>query len=355
MGSLAAIDRSDRERWTNALDYDLPIELVAQRPCRRRDASRLMIIDRASESIRHTSFDAFVEELTAGDLVVANDSKVIPARLVGRKPSGGRVEILVIEIVAHDSAVAMTRASKPLRVGQSIDIEGVAAATVVRADGGGRCHLDFGSTDARSVVERCGRIPLPPYIRGGEADELDRERYQTVYARVSGSIAAPTAGLHFTDGTIDRIERRGASFRTVTLHVGPGTFTPLRDRPEEHSMESERFMVPLALAADVRATRQRGARVVAVGTTSVRALEAAHDQQEPGCVRPTEGTTDLFLRPGSSFHVVDALLTNFHLPRSTLLCLVMAFGGTELVRRAYEEAVRERYRFYSYGDAMLLV
>jgi S-adenosylmethionine:tRNA ribosyltransferase-isomerase len=340
--------------WTGAIDYALPPELIAQQPAERRDEARLMVVDRGRAEIEHRGIRDMPDLLRAGDLVIANDSKVFPGRLQAHKASGGAVEILLLS-AAGTRAEAIAKSSKPLRAGARLAFGDGIEAEVSEVRGGGRCVLDFGARTARDVVDAIGHVPLPPYIRGGQEGPGDRERYQTVYAREPGSVAAPTAGLHFTPELLARIQDRGARFRTLTLHVGPGTFVPVRGEIDAHAMESEGATVTAELAAEVGAVRGRAGRLLAVGTTTVRALETAADPQNPGLVRSFAGKTSLFIKPGHRFAVCDALLTNFHLPHSSLLCLVMAFAGEELIRYAYEEAVRRRYRFYSYGDAMLIV
>jgi S-adenosylmethionine:tRNA ribosyltransferase-isomerase len=335
-------------------DYDLPEELVAQEPVSPRDASRLLVLPAAGPPA-HRRFADLEALLDPGDLLVFNDTKVIPARLVGRKPSGGKVELLLCEPLEGGLGRrwrAMGQASKPIRAGTVIELDGL-AARIEASEGEGfyEVLLDREGEALEAALERAGRIPLPPYIRR-EPGALDRERYQTVWARAPGSAAAPTAGLHFTGGLLARLDARGVRRVAVTLHVGPGTFLPVRgDSIEGHRMHPERYEVSAEAAAAIDLCRARGARVVAVGTTTVRTLESAFDG-----ARVAAGTarTSLFVRPGHAFRAVDALVTNFHLPRSTLLMLVCAFAGTARVLAAYREAVRERYRFFSYGDAMFL-
>ncbi len=337
------------------LDYDLPQELIAQVPLERRDASRLLVLPRGEGATRHVGFGDLPELLGPGDLLVLNDSRVIPARLVGRKASGGRCEMLLVEPLDPDGTRwrAMGQASKPVRAGGRIDFDGL-AAEVEAVEGGGFYAIRFGVGGAslEAALERVGRVPLPPYIQR-EPSEADRQRYQTVVARVPGSVAAPTAGLHFTPGLLEQLDRRGVARAQVTLHVGPGTFLPVRvARLDDHRMHAERYEVPEATAAAFASARARGGRVVAVGTTSTRALESAWSA---GGLRIGPGRTEIFIRPGHRFRSVDGLLTNFHLPRSTLLALACALGGTERVLAAYREAVAERYRFFSYGDAMAIL
>ncbi len=335
-------------------DYALPEELIAQEPVSPRDASRLLVL-RPGGPPEHGSFAALDRLLAPGDLLVFNDTKVIPARLVGRKESGGKVEILLCEPLAGGLGRrwrAMGQASKPIRAGAVLAFDGL-AARVLEAEGEGFyvVELDREGEALEAALARAGRVPLPPYIRR-EPDARDRERYQTIWARAPGSAAAPTAGLHFTEDLLARLDARGVRRTAVTLHVGPGTFLPIRgDDLAGHRMHAEQYEVSEVAAAEIAACRARGGRVVAVGTTSVRTLESAYDGAR---VAPGAGRTSLFVRPGHAFRVVDALVTNFHLPRSTLLVLVCAFGGTERVLAAYRESVVARYRFFSYGDAMLL-
>jgi S-adenosylmethionine:tRNA ribosyltransferase-isomerase len=336
-------------------DYDLPERLVAQEPAEPRDASRLLLVPRGEGPSRHLRFSDLPEILAPGDLLVLNDTKVIPARLVGRKESGGRCELLLVADLggAGDRWRAMGQASKPLRPGSRLAF-GELSARIESAEGEGffAVRFDRGGPALITALEREGRVPLPPYIRR-EPTAADRERYQTVLAREPGSAAAPTAGLHFTQRLLGRLAERGIARATVTLHVGPGTFLPVRGETlAGHRMHAERYHVPEEAARAVAACRDRGGRVVAVGTTAVRTLESAWSG--PG-VRPGWGETDLFIHPGYRFRGMDALVTNFHLPRSSLLMLVCAFGGRERVLAAYREAVTLGYRFYSYGDAMAIM
>jgi S-adenosylmethionine:tRNA ribosyltransferase-isomerase len=341
------------------LDFELPEELIAQAPAEPRDASRLLALARGGGPPRHLRFTDLPDLLSPGDLLVLNDSRVIPARLLGRKESGGRVEVLLVEPVPGSDPSeparwrAMAQASKPIRTGARLDFDGL-IAEVTRVEGEGFYEIRFDREEkaVERELERVGRLPLPPYIRR-EPSEADRDRYQTVVARRPGSVAAPTAGLHFTPELLERLDARGVVRTTVTLHVGPGTFLPVRARRlEEHRMHAERFEVPEGAAAAFHAARARGNRVVAVGTTSVRTLESSF---VGGGLRPGPGRTGIFIQPGHAFRAVDGLLTNFHLPRSTLLALVCAFGGTDPVLSAYRLAVEARYRFFSYGDAMAIL
>jgi S-adenosylmethionine:tRNA ribosyltransferase-isomerase len=341
--------------WTGELDYALPHDAIAQHPSDRREDARLMVVDRASVGFEHARVADIASHLPSGALLVANDSRVIPARLLGAKEgSGGRVEALLLGASEGCRATAMVRAAKPLRLGQTVLFGGDVRALVVSLPTGGRAVLDFSPNEPMEVLRRVGEIPLPPYIeRASGLDERDRERYQTVYARADGSVAAPTAGLHFSDELLAGLRRGGFGFTTITLHVGPGTFTPVRGGLDEHAMEEERYEIPAEAVHAIEAARRDGRPVVAVGTTTVRALEAAAAGGE-GRLPVGGGATSLFIRPGFRFQVVDALLTNFHLPGSTLLALVMALAGRERIRGAYAEAIREGYRFYSFGDAMLI-
>ena len=335
-------------------DFQLPADLVAQEPVTPRDASRLLVLP-AEGPPEHRRFAELPELLRAGDLLVFNDTRVIPARLAGRKASGGKVEILLVEPLEGGRGRrwrAMGQASKPIRPGALLSFDGL-EARVEAAEGEGfyEVVLDREGSALEEALARAGRIPLPPYIRR-EPTAADRERYQTVFAREPGSAAAPTAGLHFTDALLARLGARGVERASITLHVGPGTFLPLRgERLDDHRMHGERYEVPREAADAFAACRARGGRVVAVGTTAVRTLESA---AEGGALRPGPGRTELFIRPGHAFSAVDALVTNFHLPRSTLLVLACAFAGRERVLAAYREAVALRYRFFSYGDATLL-
>jgi len=337
-------------------DYELPADRIAQEPAAERDASRLLTLDRASGETGHRRFLDLPDLARPGDLLVLNDTRVLRARLAGRKRTGGRVELLLLEPAGEDPDTwrCLVRASKPVRDGARIDLTGGAVAEVLGRDEDAwrvRLQAEGGTAD---VLERAGRTPLPPYIRRGEDDpreRLDRERYQTVFARSPGAVAAPTAGLHFTPRVLEALAGRDVRTAFLTLHTGEGTFLPVRsERVEEHRMHAERFEIPERTAEAVGAARSRGGRVIAVGTTVVRTLEA--NASDDGSVRAGSGRCDLFIRPGHRFRVTDALLTNFHLPRSTLLMLVCAFAGTARVLEAYREAVRAGYRFYSYGDAM---
>ena len=343
---------------TADFDYPLPEDLVASHPADRRDESRLLVLDRQTGSVTDRMFPDLLEYLAEGDALVVNDTRVFPARLLGRKPTGAPAEIFLLRPLPEDDDrrtwQALVRPGGKLKPGRVVE---VAEGFEVRvedsfADGSRRVRLE-GEGDPWDLVERHGEIPLPPYIRRpGNAE--DRERYQTVYARERGSVAAPTAGLHFTTGLIEQIEARGVSVVPVTLHVGLGTFRPVdAERVEDHRMHSEWYELPKASARVLNRARDARRRVWAVGTTSARTLETA--AAADGSFEGSGGWTDLFIHPPYPFKAVDGLLTNFHLPRSSLLMLVAALAGRDRVMHAYHHAVEQRYRFYSYGDAMLVV
>jgi S-adenosylmethionine:tRNA ribosyltransferase-isomerase len=337
------------------LDYELPGELIAQEPLAKRDASRLLLLDVAADAVEDHLF-AELPGLLPPSLFIFNDTRVFPARLLGSKATGGRVELLLLRKTAEgaDRWLAMGRSSKGLREGMELTLcEGRLSARVLRSYDNGQLEVDLrGDGEVDELIEHAGEIPLPPYIRRAAA-EADRTRYQTVYARKPGAVAAPTAGLHFTEGSLGALEEAGHRTAYVTLHVGPGTFRPVQaETLGEHEMHEEAFEVPEATVAAIGHARAEGRPVVAVGTTVVRTLESSVDAE--GNPVAGIGTTRLFIRSPHRFHVVDHLVTNFHLPRSTLLALVMAFAGVELTRRAYRLAADRRYRFYSYGDAMLI-
>lgn len=331
-------------------NYRLPPELIAQHPLAERTASRLLVLDGASGQYTDHLFRELPEWLRPGDLLVFNDTRVIPARLFGRKPGGGRLELLIERILDAHTALAQARSSKPLRVGMRIRVADMTDVVVAGREAE-FFRLEFPEATLPDFLYQHGHVPLPPYIRHADEAE-DRERYQTVYARVPGAVAAPTAGLHFDQGLFDRLAGRGVRREFVTLHVGAGTFQPVReDDVLQHHMHSEQARVSQAVCDAVAETRRRDGRVVAVGTTAVRSLEAAAAN---GALKPFAGETSLYIYPGYRFRVVDALITNFHLPESTLLMLVSAFAGREQVLAAYRHAVEARYRFFSYGDAMFV-
>ncbi|MGC9317496.1 MAG: tRNA preQ1(34) S-adenosylmethionine ribosyltransferase-isomerase QueA [Armatimonadota bacterium] len=332
-------------------DYELPPDRIAQYPSDRRDASRLLELDRTTGEVTHRRFPEIADLLHPGDVVVLNDTRVIPARLIGRRPTGGRVELLLLEPVAGDRWRALGRPGRALRPGRTVRFGGgrLTATVLDCEDHGVRVVELRHERELLPLLEEIGVPPLPPYI-DREAEESDRRRYQTVYARRPGAVAAPTAGLHFTEGLLERIRERGVSVVSVTLHVGLGTFQPVRaERVEQHTMHAEQFRVPEGAA---RTINSRHGRLVAVGTTVMRTLETAAD--EAGVIRPGSGRTELFIYPGYQFRAVEAMLTNFHLPRSTLMMMVSAFAGREKIMAAYQEALEQGYRFYSYGDAMFI-
>jgi len=335
-------------------DYELPPALIAQAPTEKREASRLMLMDRASGALDHGRFSDLPEYLRPGDVLVVNDTRVFPARLTGVRPdTGGRVETLLLKDLGGGSYRALTRGNLP--VGSVALLGERLTARVVEDLGGGKKVITFDDAEGLELaIEELGRMPLPPYIDQSQRDErYDRERYQTVYAKKRGAVAAPTAGLHFTDSLLVKIREIGVEVAPVTLHVGIGTFTPVReDIVEDHVMDTEEYEISLDTAEKVNAARREGRRVVAVGTTSLRALESAASPD--GFISAGESSTGIFIYPGYSFRVVDALVTNFHLPKSTLLMLVCAFAGRDNTLAAYATAVREGYRFYSYGDAMFI-
>lgn len=342
-------------------DFDLPDELIAQEPAAERSGSRLLVMDRASGRIAHHRFSDLPALLQPGDLLVVNDTRVFPARLIGtRLPGGGAAECFLVHPAAEpDTWIALVHPGQRLREGSRMQFAG--AGRVLHAEVLGRhfhgrrtvrLWADDGSP-VRETVDAIGHIPLPPYIKRPDTAS-DRDRYQTIFARERGSIAAPTAGLHFTPQLLDELNRRGIERRTVTLHVGYGTFQPVRvDRVEDHHVESEHYAVTPETAAALTRARREGRRVIAVGTTTTRTLESL-SVTPAGDVLPGAGETALFIHPGFQFKLVSGLITNFHLPKSSLLMLVSAFAGRDQLLRAYRQAVAERYRFYSYGDAMFI-
>jgi S-adenosylmethionine:tRNA ribosyltransferase-isomerase len=333
------------------LDYALPADRIAQEPAAERTQARLLVLDRTTAVRRHVGITDLPAWLAAGDLLVVNDTRVIPARVQGRRPTGGRLELLLVRAVGDDGEWEALVRGAP-RPGELVHLPD-GSGEWIESLGDGRWRLRLSVTpDVLAWLERVGEVPLPPYIRRPSGPTAaDRERYQTVYARVPGAIAAPTAGLHLTPELLDRLRTTGVGVAALTLHVGPGTFLPLRADLETARMEAEPYDVPEETVTRVATTRARGGRIIAVGTTTVRALESAAAEGE---LRAGAGSAALFIRPGHRFRVVDALLTNFHLPRSPLLALVAALAGWDRIRDAYAEAVAAGYRFYSYGDAMLI-
>jgi S-adenosylmethionine:tRNA ribosyltransferase-isomerase len=340
-------------------DYTLPRDLIAQHPLPRRSDSRLMVVQRNSGQIEHSHVRELLEFLRADDCLVLNDTKVIPARLVGRRDrTGARWSGLFLSADEHGVWQVLSKTRGKLEPGEAIVVlswdvrQSVTLRLLTKLEGGAWAVRPEPMGEPLEILQRVGRVPLPPYIRDGEMVEEDIEHYQTVFAEQPGAVAAPTAGLHFTPELLAALTRRGIEQQRVTLHVGVGTFRPITaPRLEEHPMHSEWCSLSPATAERLRACKQEGRRIVAVGTTVARTLETAATSGE---IRPFTGQTSLFIRPPFTFHALGALLTNFHLPRSTLLILVRTFGGDELIRRAYREAIEERYRFFSYGDAMLI-
>jgi S-adenosylmethionine:tRNA ribosyltransferase-isomerase len=342
-------------------DFDLPPELVAQFPAEPRSAARLLVLDRASRTWTHSSVAALPQLLVRGDLLVVNDTRVFPARLLGhRVPSGGAVECLLVAHIAGDRWEALVHPGQKLKPGSQMRFE--AAGTVLSGEilerhfhGRRTIRLWRGEGgDVDEAIDRIGHVPLPPYIKRPDA-AVDRERYQTIYARHRGSVAAPTAGLHLTGQILGELQNRGIGRTAITLHIGYGTFKPVRsERVEDHAVDPESIVIPEDAADTIASAKREGRRVVAVGTTTTRALESAAIAGG-GVVRAVRQPVDLFIYPGFRYQVVDALLTNFHLPRSSLLMLVCAFAARDLVLAAYRDAVTRGYRFYSYGDAMLIV
>ena len=347
--------RADGSRLSD-YDYELPPDRIARYPAERRDQSRLLAL--VGDEMRDLDFADIVGLFEPGDVLAVNETRVIPARLLGRKPTGAPAEVLLMRPAPgeQDTRVweALVRPGSKLKPGRTVVVaDDLAVEILDSAPGGGRRVRLVTEMSVEEALERHGRMPLPPYL-GREDEPLDRERYQTVYARERGSVAAPTAGLHFTPEILSAVEARGVARAALTLHVGIGTFRPVEsEHLDAHELHHEWYSIPEAAAALVNAARERGSRVWAVGTTTVRTLESVADER--GMVRAGNGTTALFIRPGYAFRAVDCLLTNFHLPRSTLLMLVAAFAGYERTMKAYAHAIDAGYRFYSYGDAMAVV
>lgn len=333
--------------------YDLPESLIARLPAKQRRGSRLLCLEGSTGAVTHRQFPDLLDALQPGDLMVFNDTRVIPARLFGHKASGGKVEVLIERVLNERQVLAHTRASKSPKAGSSIVLED---GTLLQVTGrqGALFELEF-PENVLQVLDRLGHMPLPPYIEREDTD-FDKERYQTVYGVHKGAVAAPTAGLHFDDELLAALKEKGVGIAFVTLHVGAGTFQPVRvDNITEHKMHSEVMSISAEVCHQVRATQKAGGRVIAVGTTSVRCLETAAQHAGAGeLLVPYTGETDIFIYPGCKFSVVDMLVTNFHLPESTLIMLVSAFAGFQHTMNAYAVAVKEQYRFFSYGDAMLI-
>lgn len=333
--------------------FELPDELIARFPMEERSASRLLKLNGNSGEISHHIFKDVVNFIDEKDLIIFNNTKVIPARMFGQKASGGKVEVLVERVIDKNTVLAHVRSNKSPKPGNELILEGVASATM-KGRQGELFELEFaGDEGVLAILEQIGHMPLPPYIDRPDTDK-DRNRYQTVYGEKPGAVAAPTAGLHFDDALLAEIRAKGTDMGFVTLHVGAGTFQPVRvDKIEDHIMHSEYIEVPDEVVEKINACRARGGRVIAVGTTSMRSLESAAMKSQ-GELAPFYGDTDIFIYPGYEFKVVDAMITNFHLPESTLIMLVSAFAGQDNIMKAYLTAIEQKYRFFSYGDAMFL-
>lgn len=333
-------------------DYDLPKELIAQTPIKKRDESRLMVLDRKEHTIEHRKFKDIIDYLEPGDVLVRNNTKVIPARLYGEKETGAKVEFLLLNNIEKDIWECIVRPGNKLHVGAKVSFgDGILKAEVLDTMLGGTRKVEFHYDGIfNEILDKIGLMPLPPYIH----EQLkEKDRYQTVYAKYDGSAAAPTAGLHFTPELLKKIEEKGIEIANVTLHVGIGTFRPVKeDTVEAHQMHSEHFYIKEEDCEKINKAKKSGHRVIAVGTTSCRVLESIAD--ENGYVKPTEDDTQIFIYPGYKFKCLDALITNFHLPQSTLVMLVSALAGKDYIMEAYKEAVKEKYRFFSFGDAMLI-
>lgn len=355
-----AIEKATLMSEIDQYDYELPRELIAQQPLRHRADARLLVVDRSTESIEHRHVRDLPQLLRPNDIVVLNDTRVIPARLVGyRTSTGGRWGGLFLGVDEQGIWKVMGHTRGKLAPGETITLQDRSMRDVVeltllaKLDGGAWAARPNAEGDALTLLDQVGRVPLPPYIRGGEMIDEDRDAYQTVFADEPGAVAAPTAGLHLTTELLDSLTQRGITIERITLHVGVGTFRPVSaSRLSDHVMHAEWGRLEADVAARITAARADGGRIVAIGTTSVRVLETA---AQSGELHAWQGETDLFIRPPFQFRAVDALMTNFHLPKSTLLVLVRTFGGDALIRRAYEQAVADQYRFYSYGDAMLIL
>lgn len=333
-------------------DYNLPEELIAQTPIEKRDESRLMILDKTKKTIEHKTFKNIIDYLNPGDCLVINNTKVIPARLYGKKQTGANVEFLLLNRIENDTWEALVRPGRKLLPGTQVTFgDGLLKATVLEVLESGNRKVVFEYNGIfNEILDQIGMMPLPPYIK----EKLNnKDRYQTVYAKYEGSAAAPTAGLHFTKDLLEKIEEKNIEIANVTLHVGIGTFRPVKvEKVEEHDMHSEHFYIKEQDVDKINNAKKNGKRVIAVGTTSCRVLESVAD--ENGLLKPYEGDTNIFIYPGYKFKCIDALITNFHLPKSTLLMLVSALAGREFVMKAYEEAVEQKYRFFSFGDAMFI-
>ena len=367
------MDRQETALDLKDFEFELPPELIAQEPLEKRDTSRLLVVDRKENRLEHVQFKDILAFFKPGDVIVANDTQVIPAKLFARRKSGGIIKLLLLKPTAASAAVweALATSTKRLRIGEELLLDSSSGKVysfilkdlITGPDGFKRLLLDLGNRQSVfEVLKDSGYAPLPPYIQQAQ-DKLDDastgnrskdlDRYQTVFAKHPGAVAAPTAGLHFTNDLINQLAEKGIEMHKITLHVGPGTFKPISTSVDEHTIEAERYSISEATAKAVNAAKKRGSRIIAVGTTSLRALESAADN---GVLKAVEdGSTNLYVKPGHDFKIVDSLITNFHLSGSSLLVLVAAFAGRQQILRAYKEAVEKRYRFYSYGDAMLIL
>ncbi len=344
--------KATREFCLDDFDYELPKQLIADEPAERRDGSRLLVVSKSDDQLTNSQFADLENWLHAGDLLILNNTKVFPARLFGNKESGGKVEILAERVLKNGVVKAQLKSNRTPKIGSVISISDDLNVEIVGREDDFFLLSFQQSIPLLEIFERYGHVPLPPYIER-EDRESDIERYQTVYAKHIGAVAAPTAGLHFTHSILENLQQKSINIDEITLHVGAGTFKPVKvQQLDQHKMHAEHVTVSLSTCEKIRATKQAGGRVIAVGTTCVRALESAAAQ---GQIQEFMGDTDIFIYPGFKFRVVDGLITNFHLPRSTLLMLVSAFAGYAKTMRAYKHAVQENYRFYSYGDAMLII
>ena len=335
-------------------DYELPEELIAQTPIKKRDESRLMVLNRKEQTIEHKIFKDIIDYLKPGDVLVRNNTKVIPARLYGRKETGAKVEFLLLNNIEGDIWESIVRPGNKLHVGAKVIFgDGILEAKILEVMPGGTRKVEFKYDGIfNEILDKIGLMPLPPYIH---ESLKEKDRYQTVYAKYDGSAAAPTAGLHFTPELLEKIQDKGVEIANVTLHVGIGTFRPVKeDTVEAHKMHSEHFYIKQEDVDKINKAKQEGRRVIAVGTTSCRVLESIADENT-GMVKTIEDDTEIFIYPGYKFKCIDGLITNFHLPQSTLLMLVSALAGKEFIMKAYKEAVKERYRFFSFGDAMFIM
>lgn len=335
-------------------NYELPERLIAQHPYDKRDEARLMVLDREKQTIEHKIFRNVIEYLNPGDCLVINNTKVIPARLYGEKSTGAKVEFLLLKRLEGDTWEAMVRPGNKLRPGAEVEFgNGLLKATVLDVLEGGNRKVEFKYKGIfNEILDEIGLMPLPPYIT--EANREDNEKYQTVYAKYEGSSAAPTAGLHFTEELLNQIKEKGIEIANVTLHVGIGTFRPVKvENVEEHEMHSEHYYIKKEDAEKINKAKENGKRVIACGTTSCRVLESVSD--EKGLVKETEGDTSIFIYPGYKFKCIDSLITNFHLPESTLIMLVSTLAGRDFIMKAYNEAVEKEYKFFSFGDAMIIL